>query len=80
MATRLEISPVTEGQEEAARLTDPEAAPVASVLEPGVEMEPAAFREAVIVAALELNDRGEGEPVAGVLFAARWGGGGDMLT
>lgn len=59
---------------EAARLIDPSAAPLASVLSPSSAVELAVFRDAVVGAALERGG------IAGVLFAPRWGGGGVMLT
>lgn len=72
--TPLTVVPFTESPCEAARLIGADAAPLASVLDPPVGTEPAAFRDAVLSAALEH------EGVAGVLFAKRWGGGGVMLT
>lgn len=76
MQSLLVIVPCTEVAHEAARLVDVDAAPLASVLEPVSDIELAAFRDAVVGAALEH----ESGVVAGVLFAARWGGGGVMLT
>ena len=70
----LVVSSPAEGPTEAARMIDVYAAPIASILEPAEVIAPAAFRHAVLDAALEQ------EGVAGVLFAARWGGGGVMLT
>ena len=72
--TPLTIVPHPTEHPEAARLIDATATPFASVLDPEDGIEPTAFRDAVVVAALEQ------ETVAGVLFAARWGGGGVMLT
>ncbi|CAA9257173.1 MAG: hypothetical protein AVDCRST_MAG20-2483 [uncultured Acidimicrobiales bacterium] len=68
------VVPFVTGLREAARLIDAAAMPLASVLEPAAVLELAAFRAAVVGAALER------EGVAGVLFASRWGGGGVMLT
>ncbi len=72
----LVIVPFAGDSMEAARLIDAEAAPIASVLEPTANVEPGAFRDSVVGAAFEH----EGGTVAGVLFAARWGGSGVMLT
>ena len=76
----LTVVPFTDGAAEAARLIDAEAAPVASVLDPGGMMATEVFREAVLVAALDRNERATGELVAGVIYAARWGGGGVVIT
>jgi hypothetical protein len=80
MAAALVIVPFTEGIAEAARLVDAQARPLASILDPGQAMEPSAFRAAVLAAALKHHEREAGEPIAGILFATRWGGGGVMLT
>ena len=76
MPSPLVLVPTADGAIEAARLIDAAGIPIASVLEPGAGVEPDIFRDAVVLAALEH----EGGAVAGVLFAARWGGGGVMLT
>ena len=72
----LVIVPFADDAREAARLIDDAATPIASVLEPTANVQPGAFRDAVVGAALEH----EGGTVAGVLFATRWGGGGVVLT
>ena len=59
---------------EVARLIDSAATPLASILEPAARLGHGAFRDAVVGAALQRAG------VAGVLFAARWGGSGVMLT
>lgn len=76
MRTMIAIVPFREGAPEAARLIDMDAVPLASVLEPVADVAADDFRDAVVSAALDY----EGETVAGVLFADRWGGGGVMLT
>lgn len=76
MPSPLVLVPTADGAIEAARLIDAAGIPIASVLEPGAGVEPGIFRDAVVLTALEH----EGGAVAGVLFAARWGGGGVMLT
>jgi len=74
METSLTLAPYTESANEDARLIDAGAAPLVSIIEPPEGTEPAAFRDAVLTVALERAN------VAGVLFAARWGGGGVMIT
>ena len=76
MQSPLVFVPTAENVAEVARLIDATGIPLASVLEPGAGVEPGIFRDAVVLTALEH----EGGAVAGVLFAARWGGGGVMLT
>lgn len=76
MPTSLTIVAFSEGAPEAARLIDVRSAPLASVLEPVSAVAPDDFRKAVVSAALDYDGGG----VAGVLFNARWGGGGVMLT
>ncbi len=76
MQMPLTIVPFAEGPSEAARLTDVDANPLASILEPAATVAPDVFRDAVVSAALAYDGGG----VAGVLFAPRWGGGGVMLT
>jgi len=74
MLTPLTIVPFAQNGNEAARLIDVTGAGVASVLEPTSAIEPDVFRAAVVSAALDPPG------IAGVLFTARWGGGGVMLT
>ena len=76
MQSPLVVVPFTEDATEAARLIDVAALPLASILDPGPTLETERFRDAVLYLATEHK----GAPVAGVLFAARWGGGGVMLT
>ena len=60
----------------AAVMIDADATPLASIPDPADEMAVARFRDAAVDQALAH----EGGAVAGVLFAARWGGSGVMLT
>lgn len=60
----------------AALLVDADAAPIACVPDPVGAVAVDAFRDAAVALALDLD----GGPVAGVLFARRWGGGGVALT
>lgn len=76
MPSQLVLVPTADGVIEAARLIDAAGIPIASVLEPGAGVEPGIFHDAVVLTALEH----EGGAVAGVLFAARWGGGRVILT
>lgn len=76
MRPPLVVVPFTGDADEAARLIDAAALPLASVLDPGPTIDAERFRDAALHLAIEH----EGAPVAGILFAARWGGGGVMLT
>ena len=72
----LVVVPYVAGALEAARLIDAEARPLASIPDPAGAMSASAFRAAALPAALHFDEA----PVAGILFASRWGGGGVMLT
>lgn len=63
----------------AARLVDADGRPIAHVGEPPPGTAPAAFRTAVLRAVLARNEDPAATPAAGVVFARRWGGGGEVL-
>lgn len=65
---------------EAARLIDASVRPVESIDEPSPPPSTTDFRDAVVAHALARSERPTAVPVAGVLLAPRWGGGGVMLT
>ncbi len=71
MQSPLVFAATAESVAEAARLIDAAGVPIVSVLDPAGTLESGAFQDAVVGAALEH----ESGTVAGVLFAARWGGG-----
>lgn len=72
----LVVVPYVTGDPEAARLIDAEARLLASIPDPANTTSVSAFREAALAAAFHFDEA----PVAGILFASRWGGGGMMLT
>ncbi len=76
MQSPLVVIPFADDPAEAARLIDDAAFPLASILDPGPLIEIERFRDDALSLALEY----EGVSVGAVLFTARWGGGGVMIT
>jgi hypothetical protein len=67
-------------EREAARYFSSDGAIVGVVLEPKGEVDAGEFRDAVWLEAMEMAAEPGATPVGGIVFRARWGGGGIAVT